>query len=261
MNDSDVHGYEADVLSMLELLWGKGFIAPGGEGNVDRIVEGIDLTDKKVLEIGSGLGGGTMVLAGKYGARVLGLEIEAPLIERAKQYAKEAGFAEQIEFRHVEPGSFPVPDDSIDIFYNSGVLLHFEHKLAALSDAYRVLKPEGMLIGYDWLNGSDSVSEAMRNWLKASGLTAFPETLQRYSTYLRDAGFEDIGTSDASDWYKQRAREEYEQITGPLYEKMAELAGAEMRDQLIEEWSAMLVVLDNGELRSGYFRGRKPRSG
>lgn len=259
MDNPESGGYEAGFLSMVELLWGTGFIAPGGEGNVDRIVEGTDLTDKKVLEIGSGLGGGTMVLAGKYGARVLGFEVEAPLVERAKQYAKEAGLADQIEFRHVEPGSFPVPDASMDVFYNSGVLLHFEDKLAALSDAFRVLKPGGVLLGYDWLNGTDRVSEAMRYWLKVAGLIAFPETLQQYSTYLRDAGFEDVGTSDASDWYKQRAGEEYEQMAGPLYEKMAELADTATRDQLIEEWRAMLVVINNGELKSGYFRGRKPR--
>lgn len=47
-------------------------------------------------------------------------------------------------------------------------------------------------------------------------------------------------------------------MTGPLYEKMAEPASAEIRDQLVEEWRAMRVVLNNGELRSGYFRGRKP---
>jgi len=121
-----------------------------------------------------------------------------------------------------------------------------------------LLKPGGMLLGYDWLNGIDRVSEAMRHWLKVAGLTASPETLQHYSGYLRDVGFEDISTSDASDWYTQRAGEEYEQMNGPLYEKMAELASAEARDQLIEEWRALLVVLNNGELRSGYFRGRKP---
>lgn len=258
MDNSEGEGYEVDFLSMVELLWGKGFIAPGGEGNVDRIVEGIDLTGKDVLEIGSGLGGGTMVLAGKYGARVLGLEIEAPLVERATQYAREAGLADRIEFRHVQPGAFPVADGSMDVFYNSGVLVHFEDKRAALADAYRILKPGGMVLGYDWLNGIDRVSEAMRHWLKVAGLIAFPDTLENYAAFLRDAGFEDVSTSDASDWYKQRAGEEYEQMTGPLYEKMAELANAEARDQLIEEWRALLVVLNNGELRSGYFRGGKP---
>ncbi len=258
MDNSEGDGYEVGFLAMVELLWGKGFIAPGGEGNVDRIVEGIDLTEKDVLEIGSGLGGGTMVLAGKYGARVLGLEIEAPLVERATQYAREAELADRIEFRHVQPGAFPVADDSMDVFYASGVLVHFEDKRTALADAYRILKPGGMVLGYDWLNGIDRVSEAMRHWLKVAGLIAFPDTLENYAAFLRAAGFEDVSTSDASDWYKQRAGEEYEQMTGPLYEKMAELASAEARDQLIEEWRAMLVVLNNGELRSGYFRGRKP---
>ena len=67
MSDEEGTGYDADYMPVLELIWGKGFIAPGGEGNVDRIVEGVDLQDKSVLELGSGAGGGTLVLAGSGG--------------------------------------------------------------------------------------------------------------------------------------------------------------------------------------------------
>ena len=69
-----------------------------------------------------------------------------------------------------------------------------------------------------------------------------------------------IESSDASSWYLERAREEYSQMKGPLYEKMAQLDSAESRDKFIEEWRAMLVVLESGELKSGYFRGQKPGS-
>ncbi len=67
MQESKSAGYEIDYMPLMELVWGKGFIAPGGEGNVDRIVAGVDLKGKRVLELGSGAGGGTLVLAAKYG--------------------------------------------------------------------------------------------------------------------------------------------------------------------------------------------------
>ena len=87
MGDAEGAGYELDYIPIMDLVWGKGFIAPGGEGNVDRIVEGVDLQGKRVLELGSGAGGGTLVLASKYGANVVGLELEAPLVELSSQYA------------------------------------------------------------------------------------------------------------------------------------------------------------------------------
>jgi hypothetical protein len=43
-----------------------------------------------------------------------------------------------------------------------------------------------------------------------------------------------------------------------LFEKAAEVTNEEMRDSIIDEWHAMNVVLQSGELRSGYFQGRKP---
>ncbi len=245
---------------MLELIWGKGFVAPGGEGNVDRIVNGVDLSGKLVLELGSGIGGGAIVLAGKYGARVLGLEVEGPLVESATKNAANAGLADQIEFRQVAPGEFPVADESMDCFYTSGVLLHFKNKAAAFSQAFRLLKPGGMVMGYDWLAGMPEPGQNIRKWLRTADLVAYPETLDMYTRQMREAGFDNIESSDASSWYLERAREEYSQMTGPLYEKMAQLDSAESRDKFIEEWRAMLVVLESGELKSGYFRGQKPES-
>lgn len=258
MQETENPGYDIDGMAMLELIWGKGFITPGGEGNVDSIVAGVDLAGKQILELGSGIGGGAITLGRKYGARVIGLEIEGPLVKSATEYANEAGLAGRVEFIQVEPGEFPVADASFDFFYTSGVLLHFEDKHAAFSEAYRVLKPGGMIIGYDWLKGSAELGDNLRAWMKAAELTAYPESLESYTAQMHAAGFEAVSSSDASDWYLLRAREEYEQMTGPLFEKMAELGDAEARDHFIEEWRAMLVVLNSGELKSGYFRGRKP---
>ncbi len=39
---------------------------------------------------------------------------------------------------------------------------------------------------------------------------------------------------------------------------MGELLGPEKRAHFIEDWRAMTVVLDKGELRTGRLRARKP---
>ena len=93
--------------------------------------------------------------------------------------------------------------------------------------------------------------------MQAAQLTAWPETLECYTDYLRMAGFEDICSSDASDWYRAQATREAELMSGPLFDEMATLGDEDTRDDFIAEWRAMLVVLNSGELKSGYFRGRK----
>jgi len=70
--------------ALAELVWGKGFLSPGGPDNVKETVAGLDLADKLVLDIGCGIGGPALVLAGELGARVIGFDLEAPLIARAE---------------------------------------------------------------------------------------------------------------------------------------------------------------------------------
>ena len=208
--------YNENVTALLELMWGRGFMAPGGKGNVRRIVDGLDLEGRTVLEIGSGIGGGAMVLAGEYGARVIGLEVEAPLVERARKYANEAGLGDRIEFRLVEPGPLAVDDESVHVVYSSGVIIHIEDKAALFSDVFRVLEPGGILTAYDWLKGPGPLSDAMHEWIRLEELTFHLDTLENYESMLVECGFEDVTTKDVSGWYAAEATSEHERMKGPL---------------------------------------------
>ena len=68
--------YNDAMTTMLELIWGVGFMAPGGEGNIARLVEGLEIRDRRILDIGCGIGGPAFVLASNYGAHVVGADIE-----------------------------------------------------------------------------------------------------------------------------------------------------------------------------------------
>lgn len=256
MTTQEISGYEFDYMPLMDLVWGKGFIAPGGEGNVDRIVKGFDLKGKRVLELGSGAGGGTLVLAAKYGAQVVGLELEADLVTKSIALARDAGLSEQVEFRCVEPGPFPVENESFDALYTSGVICHIPGRVDLFRDVLRVLKPGGLLLGYDWFMTTASVD--IDKWLAAAELHLFPDTVEGYAETMRAAGFEDVTCEDASDWYLEQGARELEQLEGPLFDKAAEMTSVEIRDRVLAEWRTMNVVLKSGELKSGYFGGRKP---
>jgi len=248
--------YANDFMPLMDLVWGKGFIAPGGEGNVDRIVRGVDLQGKRVLEFGSGTGGGTLVLARKYGARVIGLELEQGLVDLSREHAVSAGLSEQVEFRCVEAGPLAVDDASFDAFYTSGVVCHVEDRTALFDDVMRILKPGGVLLGYDWFVTCDS--DDIAKWKSAAGLHLHNATLDSYLETLVDCGFVEVGGSDASDWYRQQAARELADLEGPLFAEAARITSEAIRDAILAEWRAMNVVLQSGELKSGYFRGSKP---
>ncbi len=258
MADSHEDEYDDGMVAMLELIWGEGFLAPGGPENVHRIVAGLDLRDKIVLDIGSGVGGVDLILAGEYGARVIGLEIEQALIARARDYAARSGLSEQIEFRHVEPGPLKLDDACVDVVFSSGAIIHIDDKRSLFEEIIRVLRPGGVVAAYDWLKGPDPYSDAMRYWFEMEGLTYAMDTLENYERMLREAGFVNIQSSDNSAWYRQHAREEYARMTGDLHEQMVAALGKDRAKHFVENWRASTVVLDNGELRTCRFRAHKP---
>ena len=105
--------YHDAMITVLELIWGKGFMTPGGEGNVANMIDGLDVRGKRILEIGSGLGGPAFVLAGKYGALVVGTDLEPHLVEHAQHRARELELDAQTEFLLVNRGSLEFADESV----------------------------------------------------------------------------------------------------------------------------------------------------
>lgn len=250
--------YHDEMIAMLEIIWGPGFMAPGGEGNIANLVEGLDIRDKRILDIGCGIGGPAFVLADHYGAHVVGIDIEAEPVARAQRSAKELGLAARCEFLLVEPGPMNFPDDSFDVVLSSGVIMQIEDKPTVFKEALRVLKPGGVLTSYDWMKPEGEFSEDMLYWFKMERLTYDMKTFDEYEALLREAGFTDIEMSDRSDWYRRKVAEEYAQIQSEFYPRMVESLGQQEADHFVENWRSMKVVCEKGEVFQGYYRARKP---
>jgi len=246
--------YHDAMVALLEWIWGQDFMAPGGEGSVAKLVRGLNLRDKRVLDVGSGLGGPAFVLARDYGASVTGTDLEAHLVERAKQRAQELGLAERVNFLRVEPGPMDFPDQHFDAVISAGAITQTSDKLGIFQEIHRILKPGGAVRCYDWMKSPGPYSDDMLYWFRMEGLTYAMETLERHGEILREAGFRDIEMEDASAWYRRRVREEYALLSGAGYERVVELIGKKDADHLIEDWRAMVVVCEKGEMRQGYLR-------
>jgi phosphoethanolamine N-methyltransferase len=255
--EAHVSEYHDSMVALLEWIWGRDYMAPGGEGNVDRMVKGLDLAGRRVLDIGCGIGGPAFALARKYGAQVTGIDLEPQLIARATRRAAELGLSEQAEFRTVTLGDLPFPDRSFDLVFTSGALTQTEDKAGITAECLRVLKPGGMLTCYDWLKNDAPISDDMRYFFKMEGLTYNLITLAQLGEYLEAAGFTDVTLEDASDWYRRESRREYEKMRRERSSVVA-LIGESQADHMIEDWRSLVVVCEKGELRQGYTRGRKP---
>ncbi len=249
--------YHDAMITLLETIWGKGFMAPGGAGNVAKQVDGLDMAGKRVLDFGCGLGGPGHLLARDYGANVVGIDLEEHLITAAKARAVELGVDHQTEFLVVEPGPLEFPDESFDVVLSSGAFTQIDEKQKTFEECLRVLKPGGVLTSYEWMKSEGEYSEDMLYFFELEGLTYAMDTIENHRTILQVVGFTDIKLMDASDWYRREVRREYEQLKGDLNPRVVELIGQEDADHFVENWRAMMIVCENGEMQQVYIRAQK----
>ena len=244
------------MVQLLELVWGEGYMAPGGPGNVAHLLEGTDPAGKRILDIGCGIGGPAREMATTHGAEVVGIDLEQPLIDKAIADTASDLPDGAIDFRCVEPGPLAFPDDSFDIVVSSGAMTQTPDKSAMFAEVSRVLRPGGFFRCYEWFRSEREYSEDMLYWFELEGLTYEMVTFDRFAAQLGEAGFTDVRVTDASDWYRAEAQREYELIRGELYQTVVEKLGQHDADHFVENWRMLAAVCAAGELLQGYCRGR-----
>lgn len=253
--------YADEFIDRLHLVWGAGFLSPGGAEEVAEVTRGLDLRDAAVLDIGCGTGGPSIALARKMGARVLGIDIEPQLLDRARVLAEQAGVADRIEFRLVTPGPLPFEDNRFDLVFSKDALIHIPDKQALYAEIRRVLKPGGALAASDWLSGENADDdEAFQHYLSLVPLDYTMATAGQTADVMRQAGFELVETRDRNAWYAEIAPLEVARIEGPLRDKIIAVSNAETYERWLAIRRSLAAAAKSGGLRPTHLRGYNPRS-
>ncbi|WP_303981634.1 methyltransferase domain-containing protein [Dongia mobilis] len=250
--------YDGRMLTLLQMIWGEGFLSPGGPQAVRDIAAGIDLSGKRVLDIGCGLGGLDQVLLMLGAGHVTGIDVSPGIVERGQERIRRSGLNKKIEIKLVEPGPLPFADARFDVVFGKDAWLHIPDKAAHFAEVRRVLKPGGRIAAGDWMKSPGPYSRDMDYFFEMEGLTYHLVTLAEYGTLLHEAGFTDLRLDDITDHYRLEAREELARMQGELAGMMLAELGEAGNAHFIEDWRSLTVVLDKGELRPARIWATKP---
>lgn len=158
---------------------------------------GLD-ANKRVLDVGSGIGGTSRCLAKEFGCRVSGIDLTAEYCHVAAMLTAKIGLANLVDFRQGDATRMPFEDGSFDVVWTEHVAMNIADKPRLYREMHRVLKPGGTLAIYDILAGPAGPVLFPVPWARTpeTSFLVSPEELRKL---LQEAGFQVAEWSDTTD--------------------------------------------------------------
>ncbi len=133
-----------------------------------------------IADFGAGSGAYTLAaaaLVGEHG-KVFAIDVQKELLTRLKNEAGRRGYGNVDiiwgDFE-VNQGS-RIKAESVDVVFVANVLFQCEHKLGAIREALRVLKPGGLLALVDWTDSFNSLVPVPAHVVTEAQARAYCET-------------------------------------------------------------------------------------
>ncbi len=153
-----------------------------------------------VLDAGCGEGNVAHHLADQHGLKVRGVDLLDFNIARAKRKARQSGLDLELEVGDYH--SLKYPDRTFDAVYTMETLEHSREPDRALREFYRVLKPGGKVVLFEYtIPPDDQLTENDRQaWSEVIKGSAMPGLLlfrhDSFPEHLAKAGFTRVRTED-----------------------------------------------------------------
>ncbi len=244
-------------IDLMERLWGKGFMLPGGTDFVHQLTKPLSLgTKASVLVLGAGMGGPANLIAEQFGAFIDGVEPDPELAAASAKRAAVVKGMSRVKIKNMSIDDGEAFDRKYDAVFGQEILLRLADKTKLLEHCVNALKDGGKLVITDFTLAEGAGGKAIDLWLERERAQGSMLSENEWRQLFKDSGFNKNKArfrmrtiEDMSDRYVALV------LNGWVALEESLRANAANRDTLremiteAERWALRVTLLNSGLLR------------
>jgi len=232
-------------------------IHSGGPEATDVLAKKLGLKPGMVVcDICSALGAPARHLATKYGVTVKGVDATKTMIQKAKERTKSAKLEYMIEFYEGNAMDLPFKKETFDVVWGQEAWCYVTDKNRLIQEAYRVLKPGGLIGFTDWII-TGKITSTELDPLYDSMAFPYMECLEGYQELLKNVGFKVLEAIDNTEAFAKHFDQYYDMVHKTLKPDILKNFGEDLfgfASNLVTIWRK---AAHEHKVGSGMFIGQK----
>ena len=232
---------------MLQKMWGAGFNGPGDANFVRDLAKPLGLdSQKSVLDLSAGLGGGTRALADAFKTYVTGFERDKELAVEGNKISKATGHGRSAPIQHYDPFNFSY-EKRADAVIARGIAYTCADKDAFLVRVSATLKPRGHLVITDITCEQDHLMHPdVQAWIKMERHEAHPVSNLEFSEILTRHKFDVRVNANISQDYRHMVLVGLAKLANYLQDRKLSPQLRDMVKAETEYWERRLKAMEAG---------------
>ena len=248
-------------IKIAEIIWGPGFIGPGGSEHVLKLVQPFGMNSSmNVLDLGAGLGGPARAVAEDSKAWLTGMENSDALAFAGMVRSTNAGMSKKAPITHADFETIELRPKFFDRVYSKEALFTVADKERLFKMVFEALKNEGQFVFTDYMvRERGAGSQAVKDWIAHEPVQPHPWSPDRTEAYLKRLGFDIRVVEDMTKGARRRIFKGWQKFIdthepGSIPEELV----PSLVDEA-EHWARRVAALDSGNIRVYRIYALKPK--